>query len=56
MCHLQGAAFDFYYEQFVQDGSLTEDAEEYVNGKKKLLTEFAKIEKPKKEAHKASPA
>lgn len=53
LCHLEGAAFDFYYETYSRDGGLSEAAGDWKEVKKALADRFVVTARPEEEIQKA---
>ena len=56
LCHLEGPAFEFYYETFSEDGTLLPEAEDYVAVEQALLRNFGRRANPEENIGKAVPA
>lgn len=54
--YLHGEAFDFFYDSFKANGTLTEDGKDYERVKKALLERFAKVEDPQDTVREATEA
>lgn len=46
MCHLEGDAFDFYYERFARDGSVTDESKCYKVLKRAFVDLFVNSQEP----------
>lgn len=46
MCHLQEESFEFYYETFSRDGSITEEGEDYKAVKRSFINRFGNRQEP----------